>query len=178
MSKVLDEKLQKKSKEEQSLWALRHTAEHVLHAAMQNLYPALKKAMGPATEEGFYHDFDLDQKITEEDFPKIEQEMKRLIEADLPMVQKIISPSEAKNIFKENPYKLEWVEDIEKRGEKVSVYTMGEADLDLCSGPHALSTGAIKAFKLLFLHLFHEQTLCATNSSGYSNGFSAENAKH
>jgi len=149
MSKILDEKLEKKSKEEQELWALRHTAEHVLHTALQNLYPSLKKAMGPATNDGYYFDFDLSQKITEDDFPKIEAEMKRFIDADLPMVGKTVSPEEAKKIFKDNPYKLEWVEDIQKRGEQVSVYSMGGVDTDLCSGPHAHSTGAIKAFKLL-----------------------------
>ncbi len=149
MSQVLEEKLEKLSKEEQQLWALRHTAEHILHTAMQNLYPPLKKAMGPATEDGFYNDFDLDEKISEADFPKIEKEMQRLIDADYPMEQSLISPSEAKELFKNNPYKLEWIDEIEKRGEKVSVFTMGKEDTDLCSGPHASSTGAVKAFKLL-----------------------------
>lgn len=149
MSQVLDEKLQQLSPEEQKLWALRHTSEHVLHCAMQNLYPKMKKAMGPATDEGFYFDGDLTEKISEEDFPKIEHEMQKLIDADYPMVQKLISPKEAKELFKNNPYKLEWIKDIEKRGEKVSVYSMGEVDTDLCSGPHAKSTGEIKAFKLL-----------------------------
>ena len=149
MSKILDEKMAKMSKEESELWALRHTAEHVLHTAMQNLYPQLKKAMGPATAEGFYFDFDLDQKVNVEDFPKIEKEMQRLIDADYPMVQEYITPAQAKKIFKNNPYKMDWVEQIEKRGEKVSVYKMGDMDLDLCSGPHAKSTDEIKAFKLL-----------------------------
>lgn len=149
MSKVLDEKLQKMSKEEQNLWALRHTAEHVLHTAMQNLYPKLKKAMGPATPEGFYFDFDLEEKVSEEDFPKIEKEMQRIINLDLPMVQEFISPEEAKKIFKNNPYKTEWIDEIEKRDEKVSIYKIGDIDLDLCSGPHVESTRSIKAFKLL-----------------------------
>ncbi len=149
MSQILEEKLANKPKKEQELWALRHTAEHVLHTAMQNLYPHLKKAMGPATEDGFYNDFDLAEKISESDFPKIEGEMQRLIDLDLPMVQKIISPSDAKKLFADNPYKLEWIEDIEKRGEDVSVYSMGDADADLCSGPHVQSTGEIKAFTLL-----------------------------
>jgi threonyl-tRNA synthetase len=149
MSKILDEKLARKSDKEQKLWALRHTAEHVLHCAMQNLYPKLKKAMGPATDEGFYHDFDLNQKVTENDFPKIEKEMQLLIKADLKMEQEIINPKQAREIFKNNPYKLEWVDDIENRGEKVSIYKMGNEDTDLCSGPHLKSTGEIKAFKLL-----------------------------
>ena len=149
MSHILDEKLEKLSKEEQHLWALRHTAEHVLHTAIQNLYPKMKKAMGPATDDGFYNDFDLDEKISESDFPKIEGEMQRLINADLPMKQKTISTEEAKKLFADNPYKLEWIDEIEKRGEKVSVYSMGDVETDLCSGPHAASTGAVKAFKLL-----------------------------
>lgn len=149
MSKILEEKLEKMSEKDKQLWALRHTAEHVLHTAMQNLYPGLKKAMGPATTDGFYHDFDLDEKISEEDFPKIEREMQQLINADLPMVQEIISPQRAQEIFKDNPYKLDWIDSIQKRGEQISTYKMGDNDLDICSGPHAKSTGEIKAFKLL-----------------------------
>ena len=149
MSKILEEKLSKKSKEEQNLWAIRHTAEHVLHTAMQNLYPKLKKAMGPATDEGFYFDFDLDEKVNESDFPKIEKEMNRLIQADLTMTQEYISDSEARKTFKGNPFKLDWVNQIKKRGEKLSIYKMGSEDLDLCSGPHVKSTGMIRAFKLL-----------------------------
>jgi len=149
MSKVLEKKLGKMSPKEQELWALRHTAEHVLHTALQNLYPKLKKAMGPATSEGFYHDFDLDEKVTELDLPKIEKEMQRLIDLDLPLIQKFVDINEAKDIFKGNPYKLEWVDEIEKREEKFSIYKMSDIDLDLCSGPHVTSTGKIRAFKLL-----------------------------
>lgn len=131
------------------LGALRHTAEHVLHCAMQNLYPSLKKAMGPATEEGFYFDFDLDDKISEAEFSKIETEMQRLIKLNLPMKQEFLSVDEAKKLFKNNPYKLEWLEQIESRKEKASIYRMGDLDVDLCAGPHVKSTGEIKAFKLL-----------------------------
>lgn len=149
MSKNLDRKLAGKSEPERDIWALRHTAEHVLHAAMQNLYPDMKKAMGPATDDGFYHDFDYAGKVNETDFPVIEKEMQRLILADLPMKQEYVSPVQARQLFSNNPYKLEWIGEIEKRGEKISVYRMGDEDLDLCSGPHAKSTGEIKAFKLL-----------------------------
>ncbi len=149
MSQVLDEKLQQLSKEDYRLWSMRHTAEHVLHTAMQNLYPKLKKAMGPATADGFYFDFDLDEKISEEDFPKIEKEMNRLIGANLAMQQEYITPAKAKELFKDNPYKMEWITDIEKRGEKVSIYKIGDMDLDLCSGPHVESTGKVGPFKLL-----------------------------
>ncbi len=149
MSKQLDEKLSKRSKEEQDLWALRHTAEHVLHTALLRRFPKLKRAMGPATEEGFYHDFQLDGKVTEEDFPALEAEMQRIVDADLPMRRETISEDEARRLFADNPYKLEWIEDIIKRGEKISIYRMGDVDVDLCSGPHLPSTGGIKAFKLL-----------------------------
>lgn len=149
MSKILDEKLDKLSKEQFKLWSMRHTAEHILHTAMQNLYPTLLKAMGPATVDGFYFDFDLDVKINEEDFVKIEKEMQRLVSSDLPMIQEFLTPKEAREKFKNNPYKLEWIDEIEKRGEKLSVYRMGDNDLDICSGPHVESTGKVGPFKLL-----------------------------
>lgn len=149
MSKKLDEKLEKLSENERELLSLRHTAEHVLHTAMQNLYPKLKKAMGPATDDGFYFDFDLVEKISDADFQKIEAEMQKLIDADLPMVREVVEINKARQIFKDNPYKSEWLDLIESRGEEVSVYKMGNADLDLCSGPHLPSTGGVKAFKLL-----------------------------
>lgn len=142
------------SKQIDELGKLRHTAEHVLHTAMQDLYPKLKKAMGPAIEDGFYFDFDLAEKISDIDFPKIEKEMSRLIDLNLNMVHENISVDEAKKIFKNNPYKMDWIREITKRGEKVSIYKMQDGsgkiyDLDLCSGPHVASTGEIKAFKLL-----------------------------
>ncbi len=149
MSKVLDEKIEKMTEKERQLWALRHTAEHVLHTALQNLYPKMKKAMGPATEDGYYHDFDLETKVTEADFPKIEKEMQRIIDLNLPLVQEFVDETKAREIFKDNPYKLDWVDQISNRGEKFSIYKIGDIDLDLCSGPHVKSTGEIKAFKLL-----------------------------
>ncbi len=130
---------------------MRHTAEHVLHQAVEKLFPGIKAAMGPATPEGFYMDFDPQGKvkISEADFPKIEAEMAKIIKADLPMKNEVISVEEAKKIFKDNPYKLEWLEEINKKKEKASVYRTGDKFVDLCSGPHAQSTGEIKAFRLL-----------------------------
>ncbi len=154
MSKQFDDKLSKLSKEEYELHSMRHTAEHVLHTAMQNLYPELKKAMGPATEDGFYFDFDLENKVSENDFARIEKEMHRLVKLNLRMVQEFISQEVAKKIFKANPYKMDWISRISKRGERISIYKMvddhgNEFDLDLCSGPHAESTGKVGSFKLL-----------------------------
>jgi len=154
MSKKLDEKFSKLDSSAQVLLKLRHTSEHVLHAAMQNLFPQLKKAMGPATDEGFYFDFDLDQKISEDLFPEIEKEMQKIINTKAKMVHENITPEAAKKLFSKNPYKLEWLSDIQKRGESVSIFRMidpsgDEIDVDLCSGPHLDSVDQIKAFKLL-----------------------------
>jgi len=138
----------------QKMLELRHTAEHVLHTAMQKLYPNSKKAMGPATEDGFYFDFDLEDKVTEADFPAIEKEMARIIKSGSKMVRREIDADEAKKLFAGNPYKTEWVEEIAGRGEKFSTYQMtlpdGKViDEDLCSGPHLDSVSGIGAYKLL-----------------------------
>jgi threonyl-tRNA synthetase len=136
------------------LHPLRHTCEHVLHQAMTDLFPGLKRAMGPATDEGFYHDFDYDNKVTEADFPKIETRMQELIDANLPIVRQEISLADARTMFKDNPYKLDWVDQIESKDQKATIYWTGKpgqpkSDPDLCKGPHVQSTGEIKAFKLL-----------------------------
>ncbi len=110
--------------------------------------------MGPATDEGYYFDFDYDEKISEADFPKIEKEMQKIINLDLQMVKAEIDEKQAREIFKNNPYKIEWIDLILKRNEPLTIYKMIDKkgkvyDIDLCSGPHASSTGKIKAFKLL-----------------------------
>ncbi len=135
------------------LMPLRHSAEHVLHCVMQRMYPNLKKVMGPPIEDGFYFDFDLDTKITPEDLPKIEAEMQKMVDANLPIIRKEVGVEEAKKLFGDNWYKLENIKEIESRGEKVTVYVTGDPqspyyDVDLCAGPHVASTGEIKAFKL------------------------------
>lgn len=154
MSKKLDEKFESLSQNEQKMLKLRHTAEHVLHTAMQKLYPEIKKAMGPATDEGFYFDFESKDKITEADFPAIEKEMARIIRSESKMVRREISADEARKLFFGNPYKMEWIDEIAKRGEDISTYQMtlpnGKViDEDLCSGPHLDSVSEIGAFKLL-----------------------------
>ncbi|MFH1959221.1 MAG: threonine--tRNA ligase [Patescibacteria group bacterium] len=141
--------------EKSDLWKLRHTAEHVLHQAVKELYPSIQLAMGPATEDGFYFDFDGGEvKISAEDFPKIEAKMQEIIDLDLPMIEKEITVGAARELFAGNPYKLEWVDTIETKGEMVTIYWSGEpgsqrATVDLCAGPHVASTGQVKAFKLL-----------------------------
>lgn len=153
MSVALDAHLEKLNPQALSLWKLRHTAEHILTQAMQNLYgkDAFWMAMGPATEDGFYFDFACrgDFRVNEEMFPEIEAEMTKIISADLPIAQKIVSVEEAKQLFAGNPYKLEWLEHISARGEQVSLFWTGDAFVDLCAGPHVTNTGVVKAFKLL-----------------------------
>jgi threonyl-tRNA synthetase len=131
---------------------LRHSTAHVLAAAVLKLFPKGQLGVGPATEDGFYHDFDLPNKISPEDLPKIEKEMKEIIKKDLPF-KKINRPideavKEAKK--KKLTYRLELIEDLKKQGEKtVSFYQTGDF-INLCKGPHLKSTGQInfKAFKL------------------------------
>lgn len=133
-----------------NLESLRHSAEHILTQAMLKLFPKIKMAMGPATDEGFYFDFDPNgYKISGEDFSKIEAEMSKIAKEDLPIKKEEISLPAARKLFANNPYKQEWLNEIEKRGEKATVYWTGEQFVDLCKGPHVASTGKVKAFKLL-----------------------------
>jgi threonyl-tRNA synthetase len=125
---------------------LRHSAAHILAAAIQELYPKAKNTIGPPVEEGFYYDFD-DLKITPEDFPKIEAKIKEIIKENKPFVKKEIMLTESKKIFKGNNYKIELAEEFKKRGDRLSVYSCG-GFTDLCRGPHMKSTGEIKAIKL------------------------------
>jgi len=134
------------------LQKLRHSAEHILMKAMENIWPGkIIKAMGPATDDGFYFDFEIkgDLKISEGDFPRIEKEIQKIIDQNLPIKRKEISLKKAREMFKDNPYKQEWLDEIEKRGDKVTVYYTGDKFVDLCTGPHLKNTGEIKAFKLL-----------------------------
>lgn len=160
MSQHNDEKLAQLSPEALELWKMRHTAEHVLHQALKELYPQIQLAMGPATEEGFYCDFDTAPegaepiKISEDDFPAIEKRMKKIIAQNLPLLREEVSPEEAEKLFAGNKYKQEWISLAAQRGEKITLYWTGKQGesgsmVDLCAGPHAESTGAIRAFKLL-----------------------------
>lgn len=135
-----------------NLHNIRHSAEHVLHQALNNLYQGkFYPAMGPATDDGFYMDLEpLDGfKVSEEDFPKIEAEMQKIIGQKLPITKKEISLDEAKRLFADNPYKMEWLDTISNRDEKITIYYTGDNFVDLCAGPHTANTSDIKAFKLL-----------------------------
>ena len=147
---------------------LRHSASHVLAAAVLRLYPGTNLGVGPAIEDGFYYDFEFPKPITEDDLPKIEEEMKKIVEEKHPFVRSEKSLKDAKAWSKKinQPYKLELLEQIEKTGDtavvdagtvakknapkvdSVSFYQSGEF-VDLCRGPHVASTKDVKVFKLL-----------------------------
>jgi len=145
-----EKNMNEKNKKQQQLTVLRHSTEHVLTQAMLKLYPNIKMAMGPAIENGFYFDFDPnDHKISEQDFPKIEKEMQKIIKLNLLFHKEEKKVIDAKKLFPDNPYKQEWLEEIQAKNEKATIYWTGKDFADLCSGPHIKSTGEIKAFKLL-----------------------------
>jgi threonyl-tRNA synthetase len=127
---------------------IRHSLAHILAYAVQELYPQTKFGIGPAIENGFYYDFDLPKKITQEDLLRIERKMKDLIKENIKFKKKIVSKREAEEIFKDQPYKLELIKEIES--ENVSIYESGKF-VDLCAGPHVKSTKEIdlNAFKLV-----------------------------
>ena len=126
-----------------------HTASHIMAYAIQELYPDTKFAIGPSTETGFYYDLDLEHRFVEEDFKAIEDKMKEIAKKDLPVERIEISREEALKHFKEKgqDYKVELIEDL-PADEKITMYKIGDF-LDLCKGPHLLSTKKIKAIKLL-----------------------------
>ena len=132
-----------------NLESLRHSCEHVLTQAMLNIWPEIKMAMGPAINDGFYFDFESKIKISEDDFPKIEAEMAKIIKANLRFKKEEITFKKARELFKDNPYKEEWLAEIKADNQKPIVYWTGDKFVDLCRGPHVKKTGEIKAFKLL-----------------------------
>ena len=127
-----------------------HTASHILAQAVKRLYPEAKLAIGPAIDNGFYYDFDLEKPFTQEELDKIEAEMKKIVKEGLPLEQFELSPEEAISELKEmdEPYKVELCEEHAGKGEPISFYKQGEF-VDLCAGPHLMTTAPVKAFKLL-----------------------------
>ncbi len=134
--------------DEYGKWTFRHTASHIMAQAVKRLYPDARLAIGPAVDDGFYYDFDVETKFTSEDLAKIEAEMKKIVKEDIKLERSYKSRNEAVEYFKEKnePYKVELAEDIPE-GEDISFYTQGEFT-DLCAGAHLMGTGAVKAFKL------------------------------
>ena len=131
--------------EEKMYW---HTTSHILAQAVKRLFPNYKLTIGPAIENGFYYDFDVEKPFTEEDLSKLEEEMKNIIKEDLPIERFELPRQEAIKLMeeREEPYKVELIRDLPE-GEIISFYKQGEF-VDLCRGPHLPSTGKVKAIKL------------------------------
>lgn len=134
--------------DEYGRWTFRHTASHIMAQAVKRLYPQAKLTIGPAVDDGFYYDFDVEESFTTEDLEKIEAEMKKIVKEDLKLERFTMSKEEAVKFFEEKgePYKIELVENLPE-GEEISFYSQGEFT-DLCAGAHLMSTGQVKAFKL------------------------------
>ncbi len=132
----------------EGLEILRHSTSHLMAHAVKRLYPNVQVTIGPAIKDGFYYDFDTDKPFTDEDLPKIEAEMKKIIKENIPVVRKIMTKKDAIEYFKKNkePYKVEIIEDID--ADTVSFYEQGDF-IDLCRGPHVPSTGYLKSYKLM-----------------------------
>lgn len=130
---------------------LRHSAAHLLAAAVLELYPNAKPTIGPATEEGFYYDFDFAEPISDSDLKQIEKRMKKMVNKWQGFERMEVSADEARNRYKENPYKLELIEEISAKGETITLYQSGDF-IDLCRGGHIEEPNKVlKHFKLMSL---------------------------
>lgn len=144
---VVEIEVMPKQSGEKELNARRHTAAHVLAAASQQLRPETRLGAGPAIEDGFYHDVDVDSNYSEDDLALLEKKMEEIKKMDLPVVQRRVTKKEARELFQNDPYKLELIDDI--TGERVGVSDMGDGFfVTLCEGGHAKSTGEIGFLKL------------------------------
>lgn len=132
---------------EEALEVLRHSTAHLMAQALKRLYGDVKFGVGPVIEGGFYYDFDMDDKVSSDDFDKIEKTMKQIVNENHKIVREVVSKEKAKDFFKDDPYKLELIDAIPE-DESVTLYTQGEFT-DLCRGVHVPSTSKIKEFKLL-----------------------------
>lgn len=123
---------------QQELEKARHSLAHILAKAIVSLYPKTKLTIGPAIDDGFYYDIDLDENLTPDHFPAIEKKMKEIINKGEPFVRKVVSKEEALKLFKDNEYKTEIINELPE-GEEVSIYYTGDDFFDLCRGPHVES---------------------------------------
>ena len=124
-----------------------HTTSHIMAQAVKRLFPQAKIAIGPAIDGGFYYDFDVEKPFTDEDKVSIEEEMKKIIKEDLLIERFSLPRKEALELMKDEPYKVELIEDLPE-GEEISFYKQGDFT-DLCAGPHLESTGKVKTVKIL-----------------------------
>ena len=129
---------------EKTYW---HTSSHILAQAIKRLYPEMKLAIGPAIDNGFYYDFDTEKPFTPEMLSALEEEMNKIIKEDYPIERFVLPKKEALEFMKDEPYKVELINELPE-GEEISFYKQGEFT-DLCAGPHLPSTGKVKAVKLL-----------------------------
>ena len=126
-----------------------HTTAHIMAQAVKRLFPNTKLGIGPAIENGFYYDFKVEKPLTEDDMKKIEEEMKKIIKEDLPLERSSLSRKDAIKLMKDKneDFKVQLIEELPE-GEEISFYTQGEY-IDLCAGPHLMSTGKVKSIKIL-----------------------------
>ncbi len=124
-----------------------HTTSHIMAQAVRRLFPDVKFAIGPSIDDGFYYDFDVEKPFTDEDKAKIEEEMKKIIKENIEIERFSLPKNEALELMKEQPYKVELIEELPE-DEEISFYKQGDFT-DLCAGPHLMSTGKVKAVKIL-----------------------------
>ena len=124
-----------------------HTTSHILAQAVQRLYPGTKFSIGPAIENGFYYDFDLENPLSTDDLPKIEEEIKKIIKENIAIERFELPADQAKALMEGQEYKEELIDEHAGQGENISFYRQGDFT-DLCAGPHLMSTGLVKAVKL------------------------------
>jgi len=133
------------TRDPEALEILRHSAAHVMAQAIRNLYGDVKLTIGPVVENGFYYDIDMEA-LSEDSFPKIEAEIKKIIKAKMPFERRELSKAEALALYEGNPYKLEMISELPEG--TISIYQQGDF-IDLCRGPHLPHTGFVKAIKLM-----------------------------
>lgn len=124
-----------------------HTTSHIMAQAIKRLFPEVKLAIGPSIDEGFYYDFDTENPFTDDDKARIEEEMKKIIKEDIAIEKFSLPRKEALDLMKDEPYKVELINDLPE-GEEISFYKQGDFT-DLCAGPHLMSTGKVKSVKIL-----------------------------
>ena len=136
------------AKSPEALHIMRHSCAHIMAEAVQELYPGTQIAFGPATDDGYFYDFELPNNISSDDFDAIEKKMAEIVKADEPFVREVVSIDEAKKIFADQRFKLEHIDDL--TDQEISIYRHGSF-VDLCAGPHVPSAGKIGAFKMMKL---------------------------
>ncbi len=136
------------AKSPEALHIMRHSCAHIMAEAVQELYPGTQIAFDPATDDGYFYDFELPNNISSDDFGAIEKKMAEIVKADEPFVREVVSIDEAKKIFADQRFKLEHIDDL--TDQEISIYRHGSF-VDLCAGPHVPSAGKIGAFKMMKL---------------------------